>query len=379
LGIRAGLPSQMSMILASAVTIAIRYSLVRRQSEIKPNAAEPQILDFQTQQHKLFPLLARAYAYRFAGHSVIEMFRQVMAEVQNGAFSRLIEAHGLASGLKALTTTRATNGVEVCRLSCGGHGYSLAGNLPTLYADSVGAVTAEGEATVLLLQAARYLMKNCLYAQSNKRIDVYMTYLNPNSTLKSAKFDGTISMRSLLQAYEFRAAGLTVKVASRLQSIVAEGKLGPEEAWNQCAVQLVKAATAHTEYVIMRLFVERVENLTCDRATRRATEILCIVHGIYEVIENAKDFLQEGYLTGADVEALREKLLSLYQQVRVDAIAYVDAFNIDDRILRSCLGRYDGNVYESLYDFALNSKLNETQVHDSFFKYIQPVQSVSKL
>lgn len=36
LGIRSGLPLQMSMALASAVTIAIRYSLVRRQSELKP-------------------------------------------------------------------------------------------------------------------------------------------------------------------------------------------------------------------------------------------------------------------------------------------------------------------------------------------------------
>jgi len=379
LGIRAGLPSSMSMALASAVTIAIRYSLVRRQSELKPNSVEPQILDFQTQQHKLFPLVARCYAYSFAGQSVKEMFQQVMAEVQSGSFSRLIEAHGLASGLKALITSRATNGIEICRLACGGHGYSLASNLSVLYTNSVSAVTAEGEATILLLQAARYLIKNCIYAQSNKKIDVYMSYLNPNSTIQSAKFDGTINMRSLLQAYEFRAASLAVKVASRLQSLVADGKLSPEEAWNQCAVHLVKAATAQTEYVIMRLFVERVENLVCDLAIRRASVTLCIVHGLYEVIENSSDLLQEGYLTGADVDALREKLFSLYQQVRVDAIAYVDAFDIDDHVLRSCLGRYDGNVYESLYEFALSSKLNETQVHESFRKYIQPVQPTSKL
>lgn len=55
------------------------------------SAVEPQILDFQTQQHKLFPLLARCYAYGFAGQSVKEMFQQVMAEVQRGIFSRLIE------------------------------------------------------------------------------------------------------------------------------------------------------------------------------------------------------------------------------------------------------------------------------------------------
>lgn len=73
-------------------------------------------------------------------------------------------------------------------------------------------------------------------------------------------------------------------------------------------------------------------------------------------------FDQDGYLTGADADDLSEHLLGLYDTIRTNAVAYVDAFDMDDRILNSCLGRYDGNVYQSLYDWALKSKLNETQV-----------------
>lgn len=373
LGIRAGLPLQASMTLASAVTIAIRYSLVRRQSELKPNSAEPQILDFRTQQHKLFPLLAQCFAYNFSGQLMRGLFLDVIAETQKGNFSRLIEAHGLSSGLKALITTRVSNGVEICRLACGGHGYSLASNLPTLFCDVVSGATAEGEATVLFLQTARYLIKNCINAQSGKKIDTYMSYLHPDSTIRSAKYDGRRDPRALLTAFEFRAASLAVKAATRLQNLF--GRLSQEDAWNQSTVLLAKAAVAHTEYVIMRAFVEKVENEICGRDVRTALQTLCMLFGTHSVIENAGDLLQEQYLTGADVDGLREHLLWLYGEVRDNAIAYVDAFDIDDRILRSCLGRYDGNVYQSLYEFALKSKLNETQVHDSFHKYMKPLQS----
>lgn len=377
LGIRAGLPLRASMGLASAVTIAIRYSLVRRQSELKPNAPEPQILDFKTQQHKLFPLLAQCFAFNFAGQRLRQIFTEVMSEAKEGNFSRLIEAHGLSSGLKALTTSRASNGVEICRLSCGGHGYSLASNLPTIFTDLVSGVTAEGEATVLLLQTARYLIKNCVNAQSNKRIDAYMSYLQPNSNIRSAKFDGKYDSRSLLRAFEFRAASLAVKAATRLQTLV--GRLRQEDAWNESTVLLAKAAVAHTEYVIMHAFVEKTENEVCGRDVRKALSTLCGVFGVHSIIENAADLLQDGYLNGSDVDDLMEHLLRLYGSVRLDAITYVDAFNIDDRILKSCLGRHDGNVYESLYDWALKSKLNESQVHDSFHKYMKPLQSASKL
>ena len=52
---------------------------------------EPQVLDFQTQQHKLLPLLATAYAYKFAGLALIDMFNEIISEVKGGNYRRLIE------------------------------------------------------------------------------------------------------------------------------------------------------------------------------------------------------------------------------------------------------------------------------------------------
>ena len=51
--------------LQGAVTIAIRYSAQRQQFG-PSDGAEIAVLDYQTQQRKLLPMLATAYALHFA-------------------------------------------------------------------------------------------------------------------------------------------------------------------------------------------------------------------------------------------------------------------------------------------------------------------------
>jgi len=54
--------------------------------------------------------------------------------------------------------------------------------------------------------------------------------------------------------------------------------------------------------------------------------------------------------------------MELLKELRPNAVALVDAFDYPDRLLNSCLGRYDGNVYEALYEYAKDSTLNQHQV-----------------
>ena len=48
--------------------------------------------------------------------------------------------------------------------------------------------------------------------------------------------------------------------------------------------------------------------------------------------------------------------------LRRDAVGLVDAFDFRDEILSSCLGAYDGNVYERLYKYAQNLPINQKEV-----------------
>ena len=67
---------------------------------------------------------------------------------------------------------------------------------------------------------------------------------------------------------------------------------------------------------------------------------------------------------------LRGYLFDLLTIIRPNAVALVDSFDFTDHLLGSILGRYDGNVYEHLYKWALSSPLNKSQVgyhHYHFF------------
>lgn len=47
---------------------------------------------------------------------------------------------------------------------------------------------------------------------------------------------------------------------------------------------------------------------------------------------------------------------------RPEAVALVDAFDYSDYVLNSALGRFDGNVYEDLFERAQASTMNQQQV-----------------
>lgn len=145
--------------LAKASTIATRYSAVRRQSPIIQNQPEPQIMDHVTQQLKIFPQIAKAIVFKCVGDYVWNMYNQIASEVESGKMAQLPEMHALSCCLKAICSNDAAAGVEICRLSCGGHGYMDCSNFPTLYGMATAACTYEGENTVMLLQTARYLIK----------------------------------------------------------------------------------------------------------------------------------------------------------------------------------------------------------------------------
>lgn len=66
-----------------------------------------------------------------------------------------LQLHALSSGVKAMVSDLCTQGAEVCRRACGGHGYSKLSGLPSLVNKVTASCTYEGENTVLYLQMAR--------------------------------------------------------------------------------------------------------------------------------------------------------------------------------------------------------------------------------
>jgi len=58
--------------------------------------------------------------------------------------------------------------------------------------------------------------------------------------------------------------------------------------------------------------------------------------------------------------------------LRPEAVTLVDAFDFPDHVLNSAVGRYDGNVYEALYESAITSELNKREPFDGYDEYLRP-------
>ncbi|KAG8519380.1 Peroxisomal acyl-coenzyme A oxidase 1, partial [Galemys pyrenaicus] len=366
--VRSFLVGQAARCLSKACTIAIRYSAVRHQSEIKPGEPEPQILDFQTQQYKLFPLLATAYAFQFVGAYMKETYHRINEDIGQGDLSELPELHALTAGLKAFTSWTTNTAIEACRMACGGHGYSHCSGLPNIYVNFTPTCTFEGENTVMMLQTARFLMKSYDQVRSGKLVGGMVSYLNdlPSQRIQPqqvAVWQAMVDISSpdgLTEAYRLRAARLVEIAAKNLQNEVMRQK-SKEVAWNLTSVDLVKASEAHCHYVVAKLFAEKLLQIQ-DQPVQAVLRNLCLLYCLYGISQNTGDFLQGSILTESQIAQVNQRVKELLMVIRPDAIALVDAFDFKDVTLGSVLGRYDGNVYENLFKWAKNSPLNKTEV-----------------
>ncbi|XP_036384006.1 peroxisomal acyl-coenzyme A oxidase 1 isoform X2 [Megalops cyprinoides] len=378
--IRSMIVGESARALAKSCTIAIRYSAVRHQSELRPGEPEPQILDYQTQQYKLFPLLATSYAFHFVGQYMNQTYHRITGDINQGDLSELPELHALSAGLKAFTTWAASAGIEVCRMACGGHGYSRCSSLPDIYVTFTPTCTYEGENTVMMLQTARYLVKSYKQASAGQQLSGMVSYLNrPESRLQPQPVSArptvvdTSDLASLVEAYKLRAARLVEVAAKNLQVELQHSK-SKEDAWNNTSIDLVRASDAHCHYVVVKLFAAKLGEVG-DTAVHSALSTLALLYALQGVTQHSGDFLQAGLLTVPQLSQISQRLKELLAQLRPNAVALVDAFDYRDEMLNSVLGRYDGNVYEHMFEWARKSPLNRTEVHESYHKYLKPLQS----
>ncbi|XP_046652365.1 probable peroxisomal acyl-coenzyme A oxidase 1 [Daphnia pulicaria] len=351
--------------LRKAVTIATRYSCVRRQSELKPGDREPQVMDYQAQQNKLLPPLAATFAFQLAADHLWNLYNTANNNIEQGDLELLPDLHGLSCALKALCSSEAANFVEVCRQSCGGHGYMSCSNFPRIYGQVTAAETYEGENTVLWLQVARYLVKT----RKEKSGGLSVKYLIGEE--KGPKTVDT-TLEGIVKLYRRAAVGLVDVAIAELDKSGRKGE-APHDAWNHAAVYLIKAAQAHARLFVVESFVDSLKEGKLSTPVRTVLSQLCELFIIYWLLERSGDFFLCSNLTKQDLLLLNSKYVELLAAIRPQAVNLVDSFDLRDEVLNSPLGCWDGNVYQRLFDEAAKSPLNQSNVHESFHKYLKPL------
>ncbi|XP_017868328.1 PREDICTED: probable peroxisomal acyl-coenzyme A oxidase 1 [Drosophila arizonae] len=358
--------------LAKASTIATRYSAVRRQSPIDPKEPEPQIMDHTTQQLKVFPQISKAIVFKIAGDTIWNMYNVLSGELEQGNLERLPEMHALACCLKAICSADASAGVEICRLSCGGHGFMDCSNFPAIYGMTTAVCTYEGENTVMLLQTARYLVKVYGQALAGEKLVPTVAYINEAIKLKKfVNFDCTLE--SIVKAFQFVAANKTRVAYEQIEMRRRQGH-STEVAANLSGIFLTGAADLHGRAFLAQTAYTELTAIS-KQVSPALADVLKVVLELYLVdacLNRIGDFLRFIEFTDADVTKLEMRLESCLKRLRPNSVALVDSFDLHDRVLDSALGAYDGKVYDHIFESIKKNPLNKEPVNESFHKYLKP-------
>jgi len=312
---------------------------------------------------------------KFTGSWMINKFKE-MEGTDRGLknFDLLPEMAATSGGLKALCTYLTWSGIEDCRKCCGGNGYLMSSGVAPLAANYVWQTTAEGDWIVLMLQTGMFLMKvlsNVAQGKSTSETFAYLEPLKQGFDLSSANAPQASSTADfsnpdyLLSLFRHLAL---VRVGLAGQEFQAKlGELNNfNEAVNATALELCAAVRAHCFCFMLTNFVKAIKHAP-DAQLKDVLTKVCALFATSTILD---DSVWSGVLSSPQVQLAKQATAELLNAIRPDCIALVDAFDIPDRVLGSAIGKYDGNVYEALFESAQRSPLNQKDPFDGYHEFL---------
>ena len=334
-GGRIGIPRSALSAAKKGLALAIRYAHKRRQFG-QQGQSEQLIMDYQSHQKRLMPLLATTYALDF---TLKELSRQYIE--LSGDHSREIEA--LAAGIKAYTTWFTTSTLQTCREACGGNGYLSDNFLGSLKADTEIFTTFEGDNTVLMQLVAKSRLADFkqefheikflgLVKYIAQQAATSLTEMNPIVTRKTA--EGHLRDHDFqLAALSYREQHLLKRAAQRLKSRI-DGGMNSFEAFNECQNHLIVLAHAYIERVILEHFIAVVEQ-TPQEGLKAKLSTLASLFALNTINQQNGWYQENGYLEASKSKAIRRQVTVLCKEVRADSLTLVNAFGIPDHLLKA--------------------------------------------
>lgn len=316
-----------------ALTIATRYGALRRQFG-GDDGKELRILDYRTHQMRLFPKIAHTYALHFAIEDLIEQFRN-----RTEADSRHIET--LAAGLKSMASWEAIDACQQARECCGGLGFLSENQIATVRRDIDVFATFEGDNTVLmqllaknkLASYAKGFEQNLVATIAKELAGKARTELLEGNPVIQRKTDED-HLRDAdfhLEVLKLRAHNMLVSAARRIRKRITDG-MEPFIAFTDIQDHLMAYAKADMEHHIAVCFAKRVAALDAG-PTRDALETMRQLAAVDTIYADSAWYLDQGYFQPTKRKALRRLRVKLLDEIRPDALGYVEAFAIPDGCL----------------------------------------------
>ena len=254
----------------------------------------------------------------------------------------LNDMHSLLCATKAMVTWSSYYGIERARQACGGHGYSDYSGLPIMLREYSPNPTFEGDNTVLLLQTARYLVKNYEKAMRTQKASPFVDYLiNPDdysdSKSEIANIRDSLQMENIRKALRFASFMRIQRAAMKLLEGQSKGQ-NPKETWDKHAgIVLLEAAQAHFVFFAFKTYLEAIFNIHDERC-RILMNQLASLYGIDWILKKGSILYETGYFTGEQFKFLRESKEKLLEDLRPQALGLIEGFLLNDNALKTAIG-----------------------------------------
>ncbi|KAI6017882.1 acyl-CoA dehydrogenase/oxidase C-terminal [Pisolithus marmoratus] len=363
--IRASMVATAGWTIARAITIAVRYTTVRRQGERDEHGLERQVIQYPSTYYRLIPMISRAYVFIALGRQTMQELTTITEHSNEGDFTKLPELHAILCGLKVLVTNSAVRDLETARRALGGHGYSAFAGIGRLYADYLPTVTYEGDNFVLDGQVVRAAMK-AYQASISTPASPLAAHLSYIRLLKGEHpkpvVDTTIWQNSnaIIYLLEWRAALVLKEFVRTLDELDASA--------NQ---RLSKAVT--DAFIAVRIG-EMITGL--DMLPRQEGDIIRALYHLY-LLTTAEDALIDLFSTGLLQQSgdrdLRLEIKRHCLLLLPNAVGLTDAFSFSDWALDSALGVADGRVYEELWQRTQLEPFNQLGNTPGYYESLRPV------
>lgn len=354
--VRATIIMHARLIIARAVTIAVRYTCVRRQFQDRDSkdakAPELCVLDYPTVQIRILPLLATAFALHYTGEAMQSLYWNTREEINQGNFGRLAVLHAQSSGLKSLCTELAANSIETCRRAMGGHGFGGPSGFIQLNNDYLSKPTVEGDNWMITQQTASFLIKRMQAAVDRKgkpqdEIEGHCRqYLDEKDGYKPSQLRVFERDEDIVEAFRRRSRDQTYRAH------VARNE--QKQSWNSLLIQLRRVSHSESQSILVQNFYNALQqkDSAVSSTLHAHLRTLFRLFAFYTMDSEARDFSRAKAVSDDDLDKIPGKIQELMAQVRPHAVRLVDSWKIPDFLLDSALGRYDGKVYEDLFNRA---------------------------
>ncbi len=341
-----------------ALSIAGRYALKRRQ--FGPEGSEVLLADYRMHQRRLLPLLARAYAYRFAqNQQTARMDRLQRSDEPDAQQQRELE--GRAAGLKAVLTWHASRAVQESREMCGGAGYLAENRISTLRGDIDVFTTFEGDNHVMLQLVAKELLTG--YAAEVGGLDPLgmvkfvagtVTDVVRERTAVSQLIQRLIDARpgggdddhdlldrgTQLSLFEDREQHVIETAARRLQRAAGADAEEAFRIFNGAQDHVIRCGRVHIDRIVLEAFTAGIARCEDPEAADLLREI-CTLYALSTIEEDLAWFMGHNRLSDAraktvttlvndQLEKLRPHLLTIIEGLGVPEATLGAAFLLDE-------------------------------------------------